>query len=439
MLAAWGVTAMSPYSPANLDRGAAGPRHHRQRDPARERRGHGGARARHPADELSRGVRLPRARGQAQRRRGRHARQDDDVGAPGARARLGRHRSVVPRRRRDAQRELATSASGTASSSWWKGTSTTPPTSTRGRSSCTTARARRSSRASSSTTRTSTATWRTTSRRTTSSPRRSPRTASSPWRRRIRTRWRSRSARRARTSPPTRRRATADYATENLRFGPEGARFTVVEPRGRAGEFLLPMSGHHNVENALGVYAAARALGLKADDIRAGFASFEGVKRRQEIRGERERRARDRRLRASPDGGARDDRRDPPALPRPAALGGVRAAVEHEPAQHPPARVRRARSRARRSRRSACRSRTTRCRSTSSSTSARSSTRCARAASTPTRRRDVDELVRRVIDRRGAGRRRPRDEQRQLRRVHPVAARRAEGQVRLTTSPEPVE
>jgi UDP-N-acetylmuramate: L-alanyl-gamma-D-glutamyl-meso-diaminopimelate ligase len=40
------------------------------------------------------------------------------------------------------------------------------------------------------------------------------------------------------------------------------------------------------VENALGVYAAARALGLKADDIREGFASFAGVKRRQEIRGE---------------------------------------------------------------------------------------------------------------------------------------------------------
>src|SRR6476619_264877 len=77
----------------------------------------------------------------------------------------------------------------------------------------------------------------------------------------------------------------ADYTTENLRFGPEGARFTVIEPRGRAGEFLLPMSGHHNVENALGVYAVARSLGLKADDIRAGFASFEGVKRRQEIRG----------------------------------------------------------------------------------------------------------------------------------------------------------
>ena len=78
----------------------------------------------------------------------------------------------------------------------------------------------------------------------------------------------------------------ADYVAENLRFGPEGARFAIREPRGAAGEFLLPMSGHHNVENAIGVYAAARALGLSADQIRDGFASFEGVKRRQEIRGE---------------------------------------------------------------------------------------------------------------------------------------------------------
>jgi len=77
----------------------------------------------------------------------------------------------------------------------------------------------------------------------------------------------------------------AEYVAEQLRFGPEGARFVVREPRGRTGEYLLPMSGHHNVENALGVYAAARALGLSADQVRAGFASFEGVKRRQEIRG----------------------------------------------------------------------------------------------------------------------------------------------------------
>jgi UDP-N-acetylmuramate: L-alanyl-gamma-D-glutamyl-meso-diaminopimelate ligase len=46
------------------------------------------------------------------------------------------------------------------------------------------------------------------------------------------------------------------------------------------------MSGRHNVENAAGVYAAARSLGLSALQIGEGFASFRGVKRRQEERGE---------------------------------------------------------------------------------------------------------------------------------------------------------
>ena len=78
----------------------------------------------------------------------------------------------------------------------------------------------------------------------------------------------------------------AEYTSRNLRFGPEGARFAIVEPRGTVGEFLLPMSGHHNVENALGVYALGRNLGLSADQIREGFRTFAGVKRRQEIRGE---------------------------------------------------------------------------------------------------------------------------------------------------------
>ncbi|HEX9483840.1 MAG TPA: Mur ligase family protein [Gemmatimonadaceae bacterium] len=76
----------------------------------------------------------------------------------------------------------------------------------------------------------------------------------------------------------------ADYRAERLRFGPDGARFVIREPHGHAGEFLLPMSGHHNVENALGVFAAVRSLGLSADQIREGFRTFRGVKRRQEVR-----------------------------------------------------------------------------------------------------------------------------------------------------------
>jgi UDP-N-acetylmuramate: L-alanyl-gamma-D-glutamyl-meso-diaminopimelate ligase len=78
----------------------------------------------------------------------------------------------------------------------------------------------------------------------------------------------------------------ADYKARRVSFGPEGARFEIVEPGGTSGELLLPMAGHHNVENAVGVYACARALGLTAAQVRDGFASFTGVKRRQEPRGE---------------------------------------------------------------------------------------------------------------------------------------------------------
>ena len=43
--------------------------------------------------------------------------------------------------------------------------------------------------------------------------------------------------------------------------------------------------GAQNVENALGVAAAATALGLSPKEIAAGLGAFHGVKRRQEVRG----------------------------------------------------------------------------------------------------------------------------------------------------------
>jgi UDP-N-acetylmuramate--alanine ligase len=48
----------------------------------------------------------------------------------------------------------------------------------------------------------------------------------------------------------------------------------------------LPTAGRHNVANALGVAAAARTLGLSADEVVAGLEAFEGVGRRLERRGE---------------------------------------------------------------------------------------------------------------------------------------------------------
>jgi UDP-N-acetylmuramate: L-alanyl-gamma-D-glutamyl-meso-diaminopimelate ligase len=75
------------------------------------------------------------------------------------------------------------------------------------------------------------------------------------------------------------------YSARGVRFAEDGARFTIAGPRGESADVLLPMSGMHNVENATGVWAAARSLGLSAGAITAAFATFLGVKRRQEPRG----------------------------------------------------------------------------------------------------------------------------------------------------------
>jgi UDP-N-acetylmuramate: L-alanyl-gamma-D-glutamyl-meso-diaminopimelate ligase len=76
----------------------------------------------------------------------------------------------------------------------------------------------------------------------------------------------------------------ADFEARDVVFGEHGATFVVTgAERARV---VLPMSGLHNVENAVGVYAAARSFGLTSEQVTAGLATFHGVKRRQEVRGE---------------------------------------------------------------------------------------------------------------------------------------------------------
>ena len=77
----------------------------------------------------------------------------------------------------------------------------------------------------------------------------------------------------------------ADYRGRDARFSEAGARFWIDGPHDESVALGLPMSGFHNLENATGVYAAARSLGLASEAIVAGFATFRGVKRRQEPRG----------------------------------------------------------------------------------------------------------------------------------------------------------
>ena len=77
----------------------------------------------------------------------------------------------------------------------------------------------------------------------------------------------------------------ADWEARGLQLSPEGARFQLVRRGESLGELLLPVGGAHNVENALGVAAAATALGLSPTEIAGGLGAFRGVKRRQEVRG----------------------------------------------------------------------------------------------------------------------------------------------------------
>ncbi len=65
-----------------------------------------------------------------------------------------------------------------------------------------------------------------------------------------------------------------------------GQRFTLVIDNEALTEVFLPMSGRHNLLNALAVCAVALEEGVPPEAIAAGFASFEGMRRRQEVRGE---------------------------------------------------------------------------------------------------------------------------------------------------------
>ncbi len=64
-------------------------------------------------------------------------------------------------------------------------------------------------------------------------------------------------------------------------YGPGGSRFRLFDR-----EFTIPLIGEYNLRNAAMAISAARFYGINLDDIEKATASFEGVRRRQEVRGE---------------------------------------------------------------------------------------------------------------------------------------------------------
>lgn len=65
-----------------------------------------------------------------------------------------------------------------------------------------------------------------------------------------------------------------------------GIKFQVFFESKFLGEFALPLSGSHNVLNALSVIALSFELGLDMEKIKEAFLAFKGVKRRGEVIGE---------------------------------------------------------------------------------------------------------------------------------------------------------
>ena len=79
----------------------------------------------------------------------------------------------------------------------------------------------------------------------------------------------------------------ADWRIEDYRFEKGCGHFSLSFKNKKQADYQLAMIGRHNVENAAAVAALCLNLGLTADEINVGFQTFKGIKRRQEIVGEK--------------------------------------------------------------------------------------------------------------------------------------------------------
>ncbi len=80
--------------------------------------------------------------------------------------------------------------------------------------------------------------------------------------------------------------AEADWRASGVGSGPEGTSFRLIRNGRDEGAFTLPLAGEHNVRNALAALAATAEAGVEPAAARAALASFRGVRRRLEVKGE---------------------------------------------------------------------------------------------------------------------------------------------------------
>ena len=79
----------------------------------------------------------------------------------------------------------------------------------------------------------------------------------------------------------------ADWTAEEIVALPDGGQYFSVRHNGELyGTFRIALPIRHNVANALAGIAAGHALGLTAEELRAGLAKYRGARRRFELVGE---------------------------------------------------------------------------------------------------------------------------------------------------------
>ncbi len=78
-----------------------------------------------------------------------------------------------------------------------------------------------------------------------------------------------------------------DFSAAEIEEGSSGTRFTLLESGRPAARLASPLVGTHNLRNVLGAVALVRGLGLSTAEIERALPRFSGVRRRLEVKGER--------------------------------------------------------------------------------------------------------------------------------------------------------
>ncbi len=81
-------------------------------------------------------------------------------------------------------------------------------------------------------------------------------------------------------------RDPALWRVSDVAFDSDGTSFTLWKENRRMSQIRLPLYGRHNVENAVGAVAVSDALGVAPERAAEALEEFQGVRRRQELRGD---------------------------------------------------------------------------------------------------------------------------------------------------------